>query len=74
MCLTFDCFTRFFSIADVGHGEEEDVLLCVYLGGNDPDLWSYVQENIGDEAGYYVNPFKGFVRNENVSKKTEICL
>jgi hypothetical protein len=64
----------FLHSTDIGHGEEEDVLLCVYLGGNDPDLWEYVQDNIGDEAGYYVNPFKGFVRNENVSKKTEICL
>ena len=64
----------FLHSTDTGHGEEDDVLLCVYLGGNDPDLWEYVVDNIGDESGYYVNPFKGFVRNENVSRKKQICL
>jgi hypothetical protein len=64
----------FLHSTDVGHGEEEDVLLCVYLGGNDPDLWEYVLDNMGDEAGYYKNPFKGFVRNENVKEKQKICL
>jgi len=57
-----------------GHGEEQDALLCIYLGSNSPDHWEYVINNIGDESGYYNNPFKGFIKNENVPKDKDICL
>lgn len=34
----------------------------------------YVLYNMGDEARYFVNPFKGFVRNENVEEKKKDLL
>lgn len=53
---------------------QQDALLCVYLGSNDPKLWPYVLNNIGDESGYYNDPFKGFIKNENVDEDKDICL
>lgn len=76
-----DCLlTRFLvyrihkTIAEKGSGEEQDALLCVYLGSNDPELWPHVLNNIGDESGYYSDPFKGFIKNENVDPDKDICL
>lgn len=61
--------------AEKGHGEEQDVLFCVYLGSTDKDLWEkYVLNNIGDESGYYNDPFQGFIKNENVPPEKDICL
>lgn len=51
------------------------MLFCVYLGSTDQDLWEdYVLNNIGDESGYYNDPFKGFIKNENVPPEKDICL
>mmetsp|Transcript_19381 Transcript_19381/g.35093 ORF Transcript_19381/g.35093 Transcript_19381/m.35093 type:complete len:281 (+) Transcript_19381:108-950(+) len=65
----------FWHTTEKGHGEEQDVLFCVYLGSTDKDLWEkYVLNNIGDESGYYNDPFRGFMKNENVPPEKDICL
>ena len=56
----------------LGDAEEEDVLLCVYLGSQDEAIWRIAQNNIGDELEYYNSPIKGFVRNENHPDK-KVC-
>lgn len=56
----------------LGDGEEEDVLLCVYLGSQDKKIWRIARNNIGDELEYYNSPLKGFIRNENYPDK-EVC-
>ena len=56
----------------LGDTEEEDVLLCVYLGSQDENIWRIARNNIGDELEYYNSPIKGFVRNENDPDK-KVC-
>lgn len=53
---------------------DEDVLLCVYVGSDDPDIWDYALENIADELEHYQDPVtKSFVRNENLNGKKSKC-
>uniref|UniRef100_A0A7S4IDD9 Methyltransferase domain-containing protein n=1 Tax=Odontella aurita TaxID=265563 RepID=A0A7S4IDD9_9STRA len=62
----------FFHSTGIGQGEEEDVLLCVYLGSDDPDIWELARANIADELEYYMSPINGFTRNEMFPNKS-IC-
>ena len=59
----------------VGQAEEgeQDVLLCVYVGARDPEIWWYAQVNIDDELEHYNHPFKGFIRNERLSDRPSKC-
>ena len=59
----------------IGKAEEnaQDVLLCVYIGGKDEDLWEYTLDNIADELEHYNDPFQGFIRNENLHGRPSKC-
>mmetsp|Transcript_19953 Transcript_19953/g.29558 ORF Transcript_19953/g.29558 Transcript_19953/m.29558 type:complete len:289 (-) Transcript_19953:117-983(-) len=56
-----------------GQGEEEDVLLCVYIGSDDPKIWKYARRNIDDELEHYMSPSRGFIRNENLKGGPSKC-
>lgn len=57
----------------IGRSETQDVLLCVYIGGKDPEMWEYTQDNIADELEHYRHPFKGFIRNEFLTGRPSKC-
>jgi hypothetical protein len=57
----------------VGQSESQDVLLCVYIGGKNKDMWQYTQDNIADELEHYHHPFKGFIRNEFLEGRKSKC-
>ena len=62
----------FWHATGLGKGDEEDVLLCVYLASKNPEIWDSAINYISDELEYYMNPSEGFVRNEQHLDK-EIC-
>jgi hypothetical protein len=51
----------------------QDVLLCVYVGGKNWNMWKYTQNNIADELEHYQHPFKGFIRNEYLDGRKSKC-
>jgi hypothetical protein len=51
----------------------QDVLLCVYVGGKDEEVWDYALENIADELEHYMSPFDGWMRNENLNGRPSKC-
>jgi hypothetical protein len=57
----------------VGQSETQDVLLCVYVGGKNSNIWKYAQDNISDELEHYQHPFKGFIRNEYLEGRKSKC-
>ncbi|KAG7363580.1 hypothetical protein IV203_026941 [Nitzschia inconspicua] len=57
----------------IGRSETQDVLLCVYIGGQSKEMWEYTQENIADELEHYHHPFKGFIRNEFLEGRESKC-
>ncbi|KAL7554698.1 hypothetical protein ACHAWF_018372 [Thalassiosira exigua] len=53
--------------------KEEDVLLCVYVGSDHPDIWEYALNNIQDELEHYFHPRGTFMRNENLIGRKSKC-
>ncbi|KAL3920856.1 MAG: hypothetical protein SGILL_003051, partial [Bacillariaceae sp.] len=56
-----------------GQAKTQNVLLCVYIGGKNEEMWDYALDTISDELEYYQDPFRGFVRNENLKGGKSKC-
>mmetsp|Transcript_2031 Transcript_2031/g.2879 ORF Transcript_2031/g.2879 Transcript_2031/m.2879 type:complete len:291 (+) Transcript_2031:71-943(+) len=55
---------------DTGKSETQDVLLCVYVGSSKKKkVWKWAKKYIADELEHYMNPFKGFVLNDNFKRE-----
>ncbi|KAL3938880.1 MAG: hypothetical protein SGARI_001575, partial [Bacillariaceae sp.] len=57
----------------VGEADEQNVLLCVYIGGKNREMWGYALDTISDELEHYQDPFQGFIRNENLKGGKSKC-
>jgi hypothetical protein len=57
----------------VGHAETQNVLLCVYIGGRNEEMWEHALDTISDELEHYYDPFQGFIRNKNLKGGKSKC-
>ena len=53
----------FMHSTDVGHSETDNVLMSIYLGGDDLDVYELWQASSSDELENHMHPINGWVRN-----------